>query len=169
MLDLSQFASLEDALVKVEPGDRYRDLGRELMAVATEFEPNAIMMFWFSMVARGQALHSAIAREAREENPSRRFPACPAPSVSVRLAAGRRRDSVIGSGLMVLQPRGAPARCDSQTLTQDRNTHTDKGGVRNGGRHGPNRVGPSRRAAPGRAMLVRKLRVPRVGNVCSPV
>lgn len=69
MLDLTQFASLEDALAKVEPGERYLDLGRELMAVATEFEPNAITMFWFSMVARGQALHSAIAREAREENP----------------------------------------------------------------------------------------------------
>jgi hypothetical protein len=74
MLELGQFASLEDALVKVEPGERDLDLGRELMAVATEFEPNAITMFWFSMVARGQALHSAIAREAREANPHAVFP-----------------------------------------------------------------------------------------------
>ncbi len=42
MLDLAEFASLEDALIKVEPGERYLGLGRELMAVATEFEPNTI-------------------------------------------------------------------------------------------------------------------------------
>jgi hypothetical protein len=69
MLDLQQFESMEDALTKVAPGDRYVDVGRPLVPVGDRIPMTETTMFWFSMIARGQGLHSAIEHEARAHNP----------------------------------------------------------------------------------------------------
>ncbi|MFZ0379290.1 MAG: hypothetical protein WCD11_02055 [Solirubrobacteraceae bacterium] len=73
-LDLTQFTSLNDALSKVEPGDRYVNLGRELIPYADRIEFTPTAMFWFTMITRSQGLHAAIARETREHNPIAVFP-----------------------------------------------------------------------------------------------
>jgi hypothetical protein len=70
MLDLGQFASLDDALTKVAPGSRYLDVGSLLLPVGDEGLPMTLpIMFWFSMITRSEGLHAAIAREISEGNP----------------------------------------------------------------------------------------------------
>lgn len=74
-LDLSQFASLEEAMVKVAPGDRYLEIGKLLIPLDDRGMPMTLMtMFWFSMITRSQGLHAAIAREISEQNPHAVFP-----------------------------------------------------------------------------------------------
>lgn len=74
-LDLSQFASLDEAMEKAEPGDRYLNIGKRLLPFSPTGMPLTYMtLFWFSMITRSQALHGAIAREIRESNPYAVFP-----------------------------------------------------------------------------------------------
>jgi hypothetical protein len=73
-LDLRQFASLEDAFAKVEPGERYVDVGALLLPVGDGLPRTMPVLFWFSMISRAQGLHEAIAREIRAGNPHAVFP-----------------------------------------------------------------------------------------------
>jgi hypothetical protein len=75
MLDLAQFDSLDEAMDKAEPGDRYLDIGKRLLPFSPDGMPmNYTTLFWFSMITRSQALHGAIAREIRMSNPYAVFP-----------------------------------------------------------------------------------------------
>ena len=75
MVDLKQFASLEDAFEKVKPGDRYLEVGKVLMPLGEAGMPMTLpTLFWFSMITRSQGLHAAIAREIQEGNPHAAFP-----------------------------------------------------------------------------------------------
>jgi hypothetical protein len=72
-LDLAQFASLDDALAKVEPGERYTNVGA--VVIPAEGLPLTLpTLFWFSMISRSEGLHQAIAREIRAGNPHAVFP-----------------------------------------------------------------------------------------------
>jgi hypothetical protein len=74
-LDLTQFASLDEAMENAEPGDRYLDIGKQLLPFSPgEMPMNYTTLFWFSMITRSQALHGAIAREIRMSNPYAVFP-----------------------------------------------------------------------------------------------
>lgn len=73
-LDLTQFASLDDALAKVEPGERYTDVGKLLIPISDGMPMTLGTMFWFSMISRSEGLHQAIAREIRASNPHAVFP-----------------------------------------------------------------------------------------------
>jgi hypothetical protein len=73
-LDLGQFDSVEDALAKVKPGDRYLDVGKELLPFGDGLPLSLPVLFWFSMITRSQGLHEAIAREITNENPHAVFP-----------------------------------------------------------------------------------------------
>jgi hypothetical protein len=89
------------------------------MSAGTEFETNYTSMFWFSILARSRALHGAIAREIRNENPAGVYPLIRAftetvvmmiyvhdhPQYIERLAA-RERD----------RPQGSPRRKSIQAL-----------------------------------------------------
>lgn len=74
LLDLSQFASLDDALAKVEPGDRYLRIGELLLPASGGMPMTLTNLFWFSMLTRSGGLHGAIAREIRHGNPHGVFP-----------------------------------------------------------------------------------------------
>src|SRR5438876_6683298 len=74
MLDLSQFASLDEAMTRVEPGDRYLEVGKVLMPLGEGMPMTLATFFWFSMITRSEGLHGAIAREIREGNPHAVFP-----------------------------------------------------------------------------------------------
>jgi hypothetical protein len=75
MLDLSQFASLDDALEKIALGDRYLEVGKLMMPAAREPIPLTLLtFFWQSMITRSEGLHGAIVREIREGNPHAVFP-----------------------------------------------------------------------------------------------
>jgi hypothetical protein len=84
-LDLAQFASLEDALTKAEPGDRYLNVGKLLMPIGDGMPMTIGTMFWFSMITRSEGLHQAIAREIRASNPHAVFPLIRALAESVVL------------------------------------------------------------------------------------
>ena len=73
-LDLAQFASLEDAFARVEPGQRYVDVGSVLLPFGDGMPMTMPVVFWFSMISRAQGLHEAIAREIRAGNPHAVFP-----------------------------------------------------------------------------------------------
>lgn len=74
-LDLSQFASLDEAMEKAEPGDRYLNIGKRLLPLGPAGMPTTYTtLFWFSMITRSQALHGAIAREIRKSDPYAVFP-----------------------------------------------------------------------------------------------
>lgn len=73
-LDLTQFASLEDAFAKVEPGERYVDVGALLLPAGDSLPMTMPVLFWFSVISRAQGLHGAIAREIRAGNPHAVFP-----------------------------------------------------------------------------------------------
>jgi hypothetical protein len=75
LLDLSQFASLEDAHEKIAPQQRYMNLGVSLGAVDTiGTTVTQQTLFWQSMITRSEGLHGAIAREIHEQNPHAAFP-----------------------------------------------------------------------------------------------
>lgn len=75
MVDLSQFASLGDAVAKVAPGDRYLEVGKLLLPLGDKGMPMTMpVMFWFSMITRSEGLHGAIAREIEDGNPHAVFP-----------------------------------------------------------------------------------------------
>jgi hypothetical protein len=74
MVDLTQFDSRDDALAKIDPGSRYVDVGSLLSPIGDSMGMNMMLLFWFSMIARSQGLHSAIAREIRERNPHAVWP-----------------------------------------------------------------------------------------------
>jgi hypothetical protein len=84
-LDLKQFASVEDAVAKVQPGDRYLEVAKILLTLGDELPLTLPAMFWFSMITRSQGLHEAIAREIGEENPHAVFPLIRAFAESVLL------------------------------------------------------------------------------------
>jgi hypothetical protein len=75
MLDLAQFDTLDDALEKIAPRDRYLDVAKLIMPAPSERMPLTLAtFFWFSMITRSEGLHGAIAREIREGNPHAVFP-----------------------------------------------------------------------------------------------
>lgn len=87
-LDLGQFESVEDALKKIEPGDRYLEVGKIAMRDGDDGGDLAMtlpVLFWFSMITRSQGLHEAIVREIREGNPHAVFPLIRALAESVVL------------------------------------------------------------------------------------
>lgn len=70
LLDLEQFGSLGNALSTIKPRHRYRDVGLRVFPRGT-VPPSGIdypRLFFLSMITRSEALHGAIAREAREQN-----------------------------------------------------------------------------------------------------
>jgi hypothetical protein len=73
-LDLAQFASLQDAISQVAPGDRYVKVGAGFAAVGGEVPASLIGLFWLSMIARAEGLHQAIAREIEHGNPHATLP-----------------------------------------------------------------------------------------------
>ena len=73
-LNLAQFASLEDAFARVEPGQRYVDVGSVILPFGDGMPMTMPVVFWFSMISRAQGLHEAIAREIRAGNPHAVFP-----------------------------------------------------------------------------------------------
>jgi len=76
-LDLDQFESVEDALEKIESGDRYFDIGKLAMSYGEDGAGLPLtrpVLFWFSMITRSQGLHDAIVREVGEGNPHAVFP-----------------------------------------------------------------------------------------------
>ena len=73
MLDLAQFASLEDALAKIDVGRRYVEVGK-LLASADERPITMPVLFFMSMISRCEGLHGAIVREIRAANPHAVFP-----------------------------------------------------------------------------------------------
>jgi len=74
MLDLEQFASVEDAVEKVKLGQRYFEIGERMLALGENVPMNYPIAFWFSMISRAEGLHGAIAREIAESNPHAVFP-----------------------------------------------------------------------------------------------
>jgi hypothetical protein len=75
MVDLSQFESLDDAMHKVEPGDRYVEVGKLAIPLPEGGMPLTLAFyFWFSMIARCEGLHRATASEIRSGNPHAVFP-----------------------------------------------------------------------------------------------
>lgn len=84
-LDLEQFLSVEDALAKVQPGERYLDVGKVVLPHAEGLPLTLPVLFWFSMISRCQGLHDAIAREIAHENPHAVFPLIRAFAESVLL------------------------------------------------------------------------------------
>lgn len=75
MLDLAQFASLDEAMDLAEPGDRYLNIGKQLLPFGSTGRPMTYTtLFWFSVITRSQGLHGAIAREIRMSNPYAVFP-----------------------------------------------------------------------------------------------
>ncbi len=76
-LDLGQFDSVEDALTKIEPGDRYLEVGKIAMRDGKDgggLPLTLPVLFWFSMITRSQGLHDAIVREIAQGNPHSVFP-----------------------------------------------------------------------------------------------
>ena len=75
-LDLAQFISVDDAVSKIEPGDRYVDIGRRLNLIGQTgaIDRHMLVFFWLSMLSRSEGLHQAIAREVKQSNPVAVFP-----------------------------------------------------------------------------------------------
>jgi hypothetical protein len=125
-LDLAQFASLEDAFAKVEPADRYVNVGALLIPAGDGLPMTMPVLFWFSMISRAQGLHEAIAREIRAGNPHAVFPLIRAFAEAVVLViyvldhpkyvdllTERARDL----------PKGGPKRKSMQALIQYASMH----------------------------------------------
>jgi len=70
-LDLAQFASVEDAISKVESARDYTSIAEEYIVPGELALP---MLFFGSMINRCEGLHTGIAREMREANPQAVFP-----------------------------------------------------------------------------------------------
>ncbi|MGA8744580.1 MAG: hypothetical protein WB507_01795 [Solirubrobacterales bacterium] len=74
-VDLTQFASLDEALTIIDPKAKYSDLAALIVPVGPEGMPlTLLVMFWQSMISRSEGLHQAIVREARRANPHAVFP-----------------------------------------------------------------------------------------------
>ncbi len=73
LLNLRQFSSVEDAMAKVEPGDRYRSIANDLR-LAEGDDLTVVLMFFLTVISRCDGLHSAIAREIRRSNAHGVFP-----------------------------------------------------------------------------------------------
>jgi len=67
MVDLTQFATADDALDKIDLGERY--LRQYKRFIRQGMDLNTLVIFYSSMVSRSVALHSAISREIRQSNP----------------------------------------------------------------------------------------------------
>jgi hypothetical protein len=74
LLDLGQFDSIADAFARAKPGDRYLNLGALVVPHSNGMGMTLPVLFWFSMLARSQGLHEAIAREIPNGNPHAVFP-----------------------------------------------------------------------------------------------
>jgi hypothetical protein len=77
LLDLSQFASVEDALDRIAPRQRYVGVAKSLDMLERSKRLRGVnvgWLFWLSMITRSEGLHEAIAREARQGNPHAVFP-----------------------------------------------------------------------------------------------
>lgn len=68
MVDLEQFASLEDALAKADVGRRYVEVGKVLIPMADR-QLTLPLFFFLSMITRSEGLQGAIVREIRHGNP----------------------------------------------------------------------------------------------------
>ncbi len=67
MLDLSKFASVEDAIKEIDMGDRYTRVFTEI--ITDHMDMNLLTLFFASVISRSVGLHSAILREIRPSNP----------------------------------------------------------------------------------------------------
>lgn len=74
MLDLSIFTSLDDALEQIHVGDRYIEIAAPILEPFEGRPFGMTYVFFSSMLTRITALHEAIEREARRENPHSVFP-----------------------------------------------------------------------------------------------
>jgi hypothetical protein len=74
MLDLGQFKSVDDAVLKLDPGSRYFNVAELLFPLPPGGMPtNVQFYFWAAMITRSEALHGAIWREAKASNPQATF------------------------------------------------------------------------------------------------
>jgi hypothetical protein len=125
-LDLTQFASLEDAITKVEPGDRYLEVGKLLMPLGDGMPMTLGTMFWFSMITRSEGLQQAVAREIRASNPHAVFPLIRALAESVVLLIyvidHPRYIDVLTARASEL-PKNGPKRKSIQALIHYASTH----------------------------------------------
>jgi hypothetical protein len=67
LLDLSQFSSVDDAIKKIEIGDRYTHVFVEIVSQPMDMDER--FLFFSSIISRSVGLHAAIVREVRESNP----------------------------------------------------------------------------------------------------
>lgn len=74
MLDLSRFASLEDAIAQADTSNRYRDILVDVILDEPGFTMSWELIFLQSMISRVQGLHEATVREIRHSNPHAVFP-----------------------------------------------------------------------------------------------
>ena len=73
-LDLSHFASLEDAIAQADTSNRYRDILVGVIPEEPGFTISWELIFLQSMISRVQGLHEATVREIRHSNPHAVFP-----------------------------------------------------------------------------------------------
>jgi hypothetical protein len=74
MLDLSRFASLEDAVAQADTSNRYRDILVDVIPEEPGFAISPDLIFLQSTISRVQGLHEATVREIRHSNPHAVFP-----------------------------------------------------------------------------------------------
>lgn len=126
MLDLAQFESLDDAVAKVEPGDRYLNIGKLAIPISKGLPLTMPLLFWFSMISRSQGLHSAVAREIAQSNPHAVFPLVRAFTESVVLVIYVNDHPAYVDALTSRpkdQPKGGPRRKSTQALINYASAH----------------------------------------------
>jgi hypothetical protein len=124
-VDLSQFTSLEDALEKVQPGDRYTGVAEPLLG-REGFALTYPVLFFFSMISRAEGLHQAIAREIESQNPHAVLPLIRALAESVTLliyVIDHPEYVEVVAERPGKRPKGAPQRKGMEKLIQYASSH----------------------------------------------
>lgn len=119
LLDLSQFASVADAVAQIAPAQRYVEVGKRLGLIGADIPLSTLWMFWLSMLSRAEGLHGAIAREVKEHNPHAVFPLIRAFAEAVVLVIYVADHPTYVETLTVREreiPKGAPKRRSMQAL-----------------------------------------------------
>jgi hypothetical protein len=117
LLDLSQFASIEDAMDKVELGLRYTRVFTEFFEGGMDL--NVLVLFFASMISRSVGLHTAITRKIRQSNPHAVLPLLRALAEAVLLLIYVVDNRQYVSSLTVRSrelPKDAPKRKSIQAL-----------------------------------------------------
>lgn len=119
-VDVGQFSTLDDALEKINPGSRYVDIAALLMPLGPNGMPsNLLVMFWMSMITRGESLHQAISRETEQSNPHAVFPLIRAFAEAVVLVMYTLDHPEYVSAVVVTPgqlPKGSPKRKSIKAL-----------------------------------------------------